>query len=660
MTEQTEKNIVFRNDINGLRAWAVISVVLYHFRIPGFDGGFVGVDVFFVISGFLMTGIIVKGLEQQRFGLIQFYVRRATRIFPALIFLCACLLLGGWFFTTALDFRTLATHAISALTFVSNFKFWDEAGYFDSASNEKWLLHTWSLSVEWQFYLILPIVIAVIWKVRPDRQALKWVLIPITIASFIASAYLTHKSTAASFFLLHTRAWEMLAGGLVYLLPFHLSSNKSISHLLEKTGLALIIGSVFLLKPSYSWPGWLALLPVIGSVLVLVASRTSSNWTGNRACQWIGDRSYSIYLWHWPIWVGLTFVEWQSDPVWVGIGLFLSLAAGAASYRWVEQPGKRLLSSTRDPVASSALAAGLLVALAPAILVRTFNGFDQRLPNQIEAAAKEETNMNPRRKECHPAEGGTSPSCIWGNPNGPRVVVVGDSHASALVSGISAALPNHAIVQWSYSGCSFVPGLKFTAQELARSGPQYKCEEFVSWADAQLRNLPSSIPVIIINRYAAQAMGPNEAENPPPAPGIFFTKQHSSFGPALIDEFSQNITRTACEAAKNRKTFVMRPIPEMGIHIPKVLARRMAFGLNDDISIPFSAYMIRNDWVWKAQDEAAISCGVEILDPTKSLCRDGICFGSQALRPLYSDDDHLSESGNKRFSHIYEEIDFRR
>ena len=149
----------FRSDINGLRAWAVAAVTFYHFGIPGFRGGFVGVDVFFVISGFLMTGIVVSGLERGEFSILAFYLARARRILPAQIVLCAVLLALGWWLLLPVEYKKLGTQAVFSLAFLSNIKFWLEAGYFDAASHEKWLLHTWSLAVEWQFYLLLPLVL---------------------------------------------------------------------------------------------------------------------------------------------------------------------------------------------------------------------------------------------------------------------------------------------------------------------------------------------------------------------------------------------------------------------------------------------------------------------------------------------------------------------
>ena len=194
----------FRPDINGLRAWAVMAVVLYHFGVPGFDGGFVGVDVFFVISGFLMTGIIINGLDGRGgghgFSLWRFYLARARRILPALIVLCAVLLALGWFALPATDYRVLATHTLMSLAFVSNLKFWREAGYFDVASHDKWLLHTRSLSVEWQFYLLLPLALMLQWRYWPGRRDALMAVSVATPLSLAASLLVTARDSGGGVF----------------------------------------------------------------------------------------------------------------------------------------------------------------------------------------------------------------------------------------------------------------------------------------------------------------------------------------------------------------------------------------------------------------------------------------------------------------------------
>ena len=220
------KNTAFRPDIAGLRAIAVIAVVLYHFGVKGFSGGFVGVDIFFVISGFLMTGIIFSKIETNKFSFIDFYLARAKRIIPALAVLCLVLVVCGWFFLIPGDFRTLGKHAASSISFLSNFIFWREAGYFDTSSHEKWLLHTWSLSVEWQFYIIYPLIIFTLKKIL-DTQSIKLSIATLAISSFGLSIYIGNNWPSAGFYLFPTRAWEMLAGGIVFLYPLRVSSKNT-------------------------------------------------------------------------------------------------------------------------------------------------------------------------------------------------------------------------------------------------------------------------------------------------------------------------------------------------------------------------------------------------------------------------------------------------
>lgn len=251
----------FRKDINGLRAIAVIAVVLFHFNASWMPGGFAGVDVFFVISGFLMTGIIFRGIEQENFSISKFYIARANRIIPALALLCLVILVFGWFYLMPDDYRILGKHAASSISFVSNFIYWQEVGYFDAAAKEKWLLHSWSLSVEWQFYILYPLVLVAMRRFF-SIKTMKSMLLVGTVLGFIFCAIATYKWPNPSYYLLPARAWEMMIGGVAYLYPFTLKENRK--KLVEWTGLALVIGSYFLISAENPWPGYLALFPVVG------------------------------------------------------------------------------------------------------------------------------------------------------------------------------------------------------------------------------------------------------------------------------------------------------------------------------------------------------------------------------------------------------------
>ncbi|GIK26706.1 MAG: hypothetical protein BroJett006_29520 [Betaproteobacteria bacterium] len=288
----------FRADINGLRAVAVIAVVLFHFRVAGFGGGFVGVDVFFVISGYLMTRIMLGPLAAARFSVFGFYLARARRIFPALAALCALLLLYGWFALSPMDYKLLAKHAGASLLFLSNQVYWKESGYFDADAHEKWLLHTWSLSVEWQFYLLYPLLIVAVHRLFRRQGGIAGALWAVFLASLAWSAWLAFANPSKAFFLLPTRAWEMLAGGLVFV---HQDACNRLARKLrwrEPAGLAAILAASLWLTPDTPWPGLAALLPVAGAALVLLDSGGRTLLLGSAALQGIGRWSYSIYLWH--------------------------------------------------------------------------------------------------------------------------------------------------------------------------------------------------------------------------------------------------------------------------------------------------------------------------------------------------------------------------
>jgi peptidoglycan/LPS O-acetylase OafA/YrhL len=644
----------FRTDINGLRAWAVVSVVLYHFGIRGFSGGFVGVDIFFVISGFLMTGIVVRRLEQGRFSLLGFYLDRARRIVPALVAVCAILMCQGWWVLLPPDYKTLSNHVIASLGFFSNFKYWDEAGYFDPGSHEKWLLHTWSLSVEWQFYLILPVVLAAVWAFRPGRVAQTWAVLIGLGLSLVVSVATTDVFPTTAFFLLHTRAWEMFAGGLVFLLVEKLKLSDTVRRVVEVAGLLLIVMSVLVFSQGSMWPGWRALLPVSASMLILAANRKSV-WTGNWLAQWIGDRSYSIYLWHWVIYVALVYVTLQKSSLAVGAAILITLLLGHLSWLLVETPARRALVGWK-PGRSALALFGIVAAVGVgALAVRLGGGVAGRFPAQIEAVAAEADDTNPRRGHCDQAKGVQSPRCVYGSGK-LRAIFVGDSHAEAVITSIAAAAENAgvAVSQWTYTGCPTIRGTKHVPGSWLAQKLGYDCAGFVEWTIAELQKLPKDIPVVVLNRAAAAVFGDNKHDEE--VPSVYFTKVYKRPEPEFVAEFSQNLVDTLCVMARDRPVYVVRPIPEMGSDVPKASSRAMAMGLPSDIRISLDAYHTREAAIWAAQDLARERCGVRILDPVPYLCHDGFCPGSRDGRPIYYDSDHLNEFGNKLLVPMFAEV----
>lgn len=365
--------MTFRKDINGLRAIAVIAVVLFHFNSAWLPGGFAGVDVFFVISGFLMTGIIFRGIENKSssgaghgFSLLKFYSARAKRIIPALAALCLALLIFGWFFLIPLDYKELSKHAASSVTFLSNIVYWKEAGYFDAVSHEKWLIHTWSLSVEWQFYILYPLVLLGLYKISSIKIVKAGVIVG-TVLGFVFCVIATYKWANAAYFLLPTRAWEMLLGGVAYLYPLRLCNKNK--RYLEWIGLALVISAYFLVSADSPWPGYLAILPVFGAFLVIQAQRSDSLITSNIVLQKIGLWSYSIYLWHWIIVVANIKFKLEINPF---VYLFITIFLGFLSYRLIEIKSKNIFIST------------FIFSLVFSIFVFYTNGHESRVDKKFQ------------------------------------------------------------------------------------------------------------------------------------------------------------------------------------------------------------------------------------------------------------------------------------
>jgi peptidoglycan/LPS O-acetylase OafA/YrhL len=333
--------VKYRPDIDGLRAVAIGAVVGFHAFPNHFKGGFVGVDVFFVISGFLISGIILDDLERGRFSYLHFYTRRIRRIFPVLLAVSAMVLAFGWYALLPDEFRALGKHLAAGAGFVSNLAFWQEAGYFDRASDTKPLLHLWSLGVEEQFYILWPLVLGLL-----GSRTRHFVLIAgaVGIASFAINIALVGSNQPSAFYLPAARFWELMIGGVLA----HLTMSRPIwldsyGNLRCAAGLLLIAVPIFAMTKDAAFPGYWALLPTFGSALVI----SGNGWInrqvlGNRLMVGIGLISYSLYLWHWPALVFAKLVRgWVLTPTERIEAVALSVVLATATYWTIEKPFRR-------------------------------------------------------------------------------------------------------------------------------------------------------------------------------------------------------------------------------------------------------------------------------------------------------------------------------
>ncbi|WP_194469664.1 acyltransferase family protein [Bradyrhizobium sp. CCBAU 51753] len=443
----------YRPDIDGLRAIAVTAVVVYHAFPELLPGGFVGVDVFFVISGFLISGIIFDDMESRRFSLARFYARRVRRIFPALVVVVCATIVASWFILLPAAFEHFGRQVIASSLFAANFFFWLQSGYFSPDAASFPLLHLWSLGVEEQYYIVWPLLVVLL--ARPSRWAA--VILLLGVASFALSVLLAdHREL--DFYLPVTRAWELMAGAALAWFDRR-APLRSVQapNLLVAVGLALIATSALLLDAKSDFPSWRAAFPVVGSMLVIAAggsSRFAAYVLSNRSAVFTGLISYPLYLWHWPILVlaasakflPLTLLERSAAIV-------AAYALAAATFWYIERPirGRHL---ARWQIASFAICLAATAGIGGAIV--KWNGFGGRFPPDILPASNATRIPAWRVDTCLldlASQTKFADTCI--EPVRPLVLIWGDSTAGALMPGLRdlQSRTSFGIGQLTANGC---------------------------------------------------------------------------------------------------------------------------------------------------------------------------------------------------------------
>lgn len=467
-------SVKYRPEIDGLRAIAVISVILFHAGLTKLSGGFVGVDVFFVISGFLITTILIKDQERGGISIIKFYQRRAKRIMPVLFVVILATLPVTWIFLPPPELKSYFSSIAATATFSSNILFWYESGYWDTATSLKPLIHTWSLAVEEQYYIVFPLLVMAAWRL--GRAGFTVIILALVAASLWFSEHYLATDPMMSFYMLPSRAWELLAGSLTALYLLRRTapiSSGPLNQLLSLSGLSMIVYAIVAYTEQTPFPGINAALPVIGTVLIIAASgpRTLVGFVlGSKPFVLVGLISYSAYLWHQPILAifklrGLGELS-ITDSI---TAVVLTLALSVLSYRFVEKPvrgGASVLG--RKPFTSTAV--GIIVFVAVAGYGYQSEGFPSRL-NSVYSTQAQSTENTYRNKYVADTEPGSDK---------PIILIVGDSYLYNWSIGISSAIDKakYRVVSVSYLGCKFhdkVTSLKAEPTEL-----RYKegCETF--------------------------------------------------------------------------------------------------------------------------------------------------------------------------------------
>lgn len=602
-----------RRDIDGLRALAVLPVLLFHAHVAGFSGGYVGVDIFFVISGFLITGIVARDVDAGRFSISRFYERRFRRILPALsVMMLAVLALSALFYLPG-DLESVPKSALAATLFASNLWFFTDTGYFAGGADVKPLLHSWSLAVEEQFYIGFPILLVIV-----ARYAAQWrsaILGGIAMASLALCVAMQRDTSGFAFYLLPTRAWELLAGALLALGAIapvrHCGAREAVAWF----GLAAILGAVTLYDRSTLFPGIAAILPVLGAAaLIHCAPGTSvGRVLGTGPMVGIGLVSYSLYLWHWPF---IVFVEYVTDRMLDGpLRLCVILSAfGAAwlSWRFVELPFRdRHRISARRIFALTGVTMTLLVGLSAGLM--SAGAWPSRFSPAVLDQIAGRNDISPERDRCHDSFVRKAVPCVLGAAVVPQTMLWGDSHGVELAYALSERLERSgaSLVQRTSSSCPPVLGYRAT---------DVHCQAANDAAWAAIARDPSIHTVYLAAFWA------NEDFDSP----AFVT---------LLGKTVEALQRLG------RRVVIVGPVPPQPFDVPRHLAHLARNGsLEQARGIERSRVEARTGHL-RALFARLRDRGVTVIDPIAKLCDVRWCRIESAGRPLYFDSHHLSLTG---------------
>ena len=637
----------YRPEIDGLRALAVLPVLFFHAGFPGFSGGFVGVDVFFVLSGFLITGILLHENEQRKYSLINFYERRARRLIPAFFFvllastLAALLLLGP---SELVDFgKSLSA---SSLVF-ANYHFLNTLNYFSTAAEELPLLHIWSLSVEEQFYVVFPVLLALCYQIFRSFRPRTMAYLMCWSAFLLSFAYMhlldTKGYSNIAFFSVISRTWELLAGGL---LAFHIQSLPK-TRLVQETGslagLVFLVASILLLDASSGWPDYKTLLPVFATVL-LIGFTSKKTFVGHiltlRAVRWIGLISYSLYLWHQPVYAFLrvTVIGHPTATAFI-IATLLSIALATITYHYIEEPFRNKNKVTRGQSFSFAIL-GLLLLASCGYMIQQKDGLPLRyasLEKHIDIPVQTDRRCIRKGKEFD----FDFSSCIRNPERNVTWAVLGDSHSNEIALSLSKRMPTEGLLQLSFSGCS--PAWTFDTYLKG-------CGEFTLHAMNKLLETDSIRHVVLAYRHSLHVRGElhvNSNPESPSSPGTL-PKDGKDDDMTTAGRYNKNfISMTQALTAAGKKVHVVTPFPELPDDINRLALPYWVFSSSPrgdlDRAVTKEEYDARHQWWFSLSDALRNNSDVRIVSSWDAVCEDLYCSAiTPSGRAAYYDDDHLS------------------
>ena len=624
----------YRAEIDGLRSIAVIPVILFHAGFNLFGGGFVGVDVFFVISGYLITTLLIEDIENNRFSLVAFYERRARRILPALLLVLFVCIPFAWMWMLPGQMRDFSQSIVAVSLFASNVLFWLETDYFASAAEEKPLLHTWRLAVEEQYYLLFPLFLIVAWRLGKDR--LFWTLLALAVVSLLFSEWSWRNQAAANFYLAPTRVWELFAGSISAFIVQRRGIRRG--QIFALAGLLMILTSMVIYDKETPFPSSYALLPVLGVVLIILFAEKETlvaKLLSSRILVAAGLLSYSAYLWHQPLFAFAKIRLHEPSKIVLAILAISSFAIAALSWKYVEQPFRK-----RDGLLKSRVS--LFSFSIVALLAFTVFGLIGHATGGFQAVGEKRQGLSQLAGRIS-ANHGLSPSCDGkfsvtskcANSDEPELVIWGDSYAMHLYQGISASKPETGIRQFTLSGCS--PML-----DIARLNPvenkdyhwAQNCLAFNQSVFKWLENSTSVEFVVLSSRF--DWVGNERSIN---TNGI---EAEPNLGFAIL-EFERTV-----ETIRNLgiNVVLVSPTPRSGFNIGACLSKKYQFQTHLSCEFDYDESSYRHDFLTSLENV------VPIYWLHRDICFHGVCKAEIDGNFIYADSGHLSKEGSSYLGRI--------
>ena len=639
----------YRPDIDGLRAVAIMLVVLFHAFPEQVPGGFIGVDVFFVISGFLISRIILREHKAGDFSFLNFYARRFRRILPALLMVLTAVWGFGWFALLGGEFKSLGRHIQAGALFLSNFQLFQETGYFNLASESKPLLHLWSLSVEEQYYLAYPLLLVLLLR-APNRLA--WWVGGIGAVSFAFNVASIHAGDGIfAFYFLPSRFWELLLGGLLAVMPpAGQRSRPWETNALAIVALALMILAAFRLQPSDLYPGWLALVPTLATVLCIysgASSRVNRYLLGHPAMVTLGKMSYALYLWHWPLLCFARIVQ-EGEPS-VGQRTFLiavSVVLAYLTWRWVERPAQACSLPASDLTRARKVLAWGIAGLGAVFLIGAVTFMHQGFPARYAPLEPVPPSFITQSRSCVEKYSTEGAFCIE-TGDAPKIAVIGDSHAEAFLRGLPATGSNvsRSLILLGGNSCPYLTDVNAEAYP--------GCLNTNRRIDKIIEGLPSLETVVLFVRGPRYLIPDRSFDVPYQSPVEWrlrgLTADTSRLAAAEL--LKAGLSRTIAKLElKGKKVVIFVVWPEMNFDPVTCFdvrpLRLWPVAVKTPCAMPLAGVQERQaGYRAMLRELKARHPGITLFDPLPYLCDVGNCWAVRDGRPLYSDSSHVNARG---------------